>query len=638
MRNIKVFFILFSILLVSSSVVSAGLWDWVTGKVTSEEKEPYCGAIGSRSEGWYQNGELIAYTYCNGCVAECKVTETKSEGWYSSCNSELIKYDTCGEVKSCWSGKDCLTTQFCEFGGCLAETGTCVDVPEYCLELQVGEEVCGCDDKTYPSDCYRKKAKISKAYDDKCKEIQCTDSDGGNNYYVKGTAYGPNTNSIYNNVDLTDNCYGPNNALTEYYCENGQTTYDYYTCQNGCKDGACLDLTSNCRDLDGGINYYKAGNREIFGGDGVSSSTIEYCIDAYTIKELYCNYPVSDYKCPNGCVDGACLEEPEIKCTDSDGGINYYVKGYVEMIGDPTFGTNGRKYDICWDDRKHLSEYVCENGVYKGDHSYICPQSCKDGACIKEKCRDETYSCTIEDIPCCEGLKRVPLASETEDGQCIAASCGSICRPCGNGICDSNENKCNCPEDCKEPNKCSSNSDCEVIFSNCLCGSACDLKTDEPRYDCDRWCGEEIDKRIPKCSCENEKCVSHYETKEPIKCSNEGRMCGGIAGIQCCPDLTCKYEADYPDASGACIKEEIISKCDNGCVSKNNCIPYGTRLKVDDVPKYCDITKKFIEQRKEEMSCQNNYECLSNVCVNNECISAGLIQKMINWFVRLFGG
>jgi len=73
----------------------------------------------------------------------------------------------------------------------------------------------------------------------------------------------------------------------------------------------------------------------------------------------------------------------KVTCTDSDGGINYYVKGYVEFKDDPSFGIDGRKYDKCWDDRIHLTEYVCENGVYKGDHSFLCPDGCEDGACIK---------------------------------------------------------------------------------------------------------------------------------------------------------------------------------------------------------------------------------------------------------------
>jgi len=71
-------------------------------------------------------------------------------------------------------------------------------------------------------------------------------------------------------------------------------------------------------------------------------------------------------------------------CIDSDIGKGYYESGYVEMIDNPDFGENGRKYDVCWEDGKNLQEYVCKNGVYEGDVSYYCPQGCANGACVFE--------------------------------------------------------------------------------------------------------------------------------------------------------------------------------------------------------------------------------------------------------------
>ena len=71
------------------------------------------------------------------------------------------------------------------------------------------------------------------------------------------------------------------------------------------------------------------------------------------------------------------------------------------------------------------------------------------GECVK--CRNINDVCTPEDIPCCEGLIEISLSGIDEGtGECVAATCGSICSPCGNGICNSgaDENKCNCPEDC----------------------------------------------------------------------------------------------------------------------------------------------------------------------------------------------
>ncbi len=81
--------------------------------------------------------------------------------------------------------------------------------------------------------------------------------------------------------------------------------------------------------------------------------------------------------------------------------------------------------------------------------SPVIAQSSTSGSGTGESCRDEDYACYIGNLPCCSGLKEVPLSFESSDGQCIAANCGSICRPCGNGICDENENRCNCPQDCK---------------------------------------------------------------------------------------------------------------------------------------------------------------------------------------------
>jgi hypothetical protein len=37
-------------------------------------------------------------------------------------------------------------------------------------------------------------------------------------------------------------------------------------------------------------------------------------------------------------------------------------------------------------------------------------------------------------------------------------------------------------------------------------------------------------------------------------CAQAGEMCGSIAGIICCKELTCEYEGDYPDASGTCVE------------------------------------------------------------------------------------
>jgi hypothetical protein len=44
--------------------------------------------------------------------------------------------------------------------------GTCVRVPKICPTIF--RPVCGCDSKTYPNDCERQRASVSKSHDGKC--------------------------------------------------------------------------------------------------------------------------------------------------------------------------------------------------------------------------------------------------------------------------------------------------------------------------------------------------------------------------------------------------------------------------------------------------------------------------------------
>ena len=77
--------------------------------------------------------------------------------------------------------------------------------------------------------------------------------------------------------------------------------------------------------------------------------------------------------------------------------------------------------------------------------------------------------------------------------------------------------------------------------------------------------------------------------------------------------------------------QEIIC---NGCALENKCYPLGYRKS----GKYCSDNNQFIDYKTSKVSCDNNFECSSNVCVNSECISERLIQRILDWFKKLFGG
>jgi len=79
-----------------------------------------------------------------------------------------------------------------------------------------------------------------------------------------------------------------------------------------------------------------------------------------------------------------------------------------------------------------------------------------------------------------------------------------------------------------------------------------------------------------------------------------------------------------------------IEQCNSGCIKDDVCLPFGTRLDYNGASSYCDIDKTIKSQKIEDETCNNNYECSSNVCVNNKCISPNFIQKVLNWLSSLF--
>ncbi|MEN7981874.1 MAG: hypothetical protein ABFQ65_00310, partial [Nanoarchaeota archaeon] len=61
-------------------------------------------------------------------------------------------------------------------------------------------------------------------------------------------------------------------------------------------------------------------------------------------------------------------------CSDSDGGLNYDVKGEANKEG---FGSTE---DFCVNDIK-LSEALCNNDGNPANAQYDCPNGCSNGAC-----------------------------------------------------------------------------------------------------------------------------------------------------------------------------------------------------------------------------------------------------------------
>lgn len=151
----------------------------------------------------------------------------------------------------------------------------------------------------------------------------CTDSDGGVNYYVKGTLTPSNSSWATDSDTCTQygstnsNPVNSSNSLLEFYCDSeGKRQYQFKECS--CVDGACVNSTIApiCIDSDGGLNYYSRGTVTVPG----------------TIYQDYCNMSGSNvliertcdsnnlsldvaYNCPNGCVNYACVNSSGV-CND----------------------------------------------------------------------------------------------------------------------------------------------------------------------------------------------------------------------------------------------------------------------------------------------------------------------------------
>ena len=71
------------------------------------------------------------------------------------------------------SGAVCDKGLWCEppTGACGSRSGRCVSVPRLCFARKNGKSfqpVCGCNNKTYSNDCFRRAYRITKFHDGKC--------------------------------------------------------------------------------------------------------------------------------------------------------------------------------------------------------------------------------------------------------------------------------------------------------------------------------------------------------------------------------------------------------------------------------------------------------------------------------------
>jgi hypothetical protein len=363
---------------------------------------------------------------------------------------------------------------------------------------------------------------------------QCSDTDGGENYFEKGTTMGLSASKLAI-ISLVDNCTS-NTNLTEYACNSDQTVvaYDNYVCPAGCFDGACnvtsAQRTSSCLDDDGGKMYNLSGTTIAIDSGLSRVVKQDYCSNATTLKESYCNSTTNNsvyeiVTCSGGCFEGECLEviKQGQKCNDSDEGLDFYTAGVVKKI------INGvvvdKKADYC-KNSSYLREAFCNQSVTQFK-LVKCDDGCSDDACNIAENRER--KCKDSDGGIKYGIK-------------------------GNATQISENNK-------------------KVIFDTCNNSVS-----------------------IKEAYCTNESKVA-FKIKA---CSSN------------CTDGVCY------DLKAQCGESE--------CVLNNKCFSSGARKS----SKYCN-GEEFVDQRKADAKCSEDFECKSGECLGGKCLSQSALNRLMQW-------
>ena len=287
-----------------------------------------------------------------------------------------------------------------------------------------------------------------------------------------------------------------------------------------------------------------------------------------------------------------------------------------------------------------------------------CPKyyTCPDGTKVKEcepsgqgcLCKSISSLCPKKESEPCEKFYTCPDGSKVQycfiqeqrdsEGNIVSAGCGCKSNPAS--LCpqkDTCTKYYTCPDGTKIK-------ECEISGTGCLCQqNPLSLCLGECNSDLD--CNDKDGCTVDKCEGIPKKCAHTKQEGCAVgtKCFNQGIIYKlGEERYYCDVSnkgLLQKEDGNICNNAYECLsnicEKNLCGKYCEGCKDKNNnCIPFGTRTETQ----YCDIDKTIKNQKYNEISCNNNYECTSNVCVNSKCIEPNLIQKVLNWFKRLFGG
>ncbi|MBT4540388.1 hypothetical protein HOC35_02650 [Candidatus Woesearchaeota archaeon] len=601
-------------------------------------------------------------------------------------------------------------------------------------------------------------------------ENSCVESDGLD-YDIKGFAKGSdeNTGVFAQYYDTCGNTIGDEGRakgvyIAETHCSGSEEEpyvhTEWYECENGCFDGACLkdlvvELETPCSDSDGGQNMYVKGiiNGEVAPEDG---PTEDMCLGDGKVRELYCKDGIGTPKlmaCIDGygCVDGACVPKnvPEQMPTEELPDLSVVSINY---------DSNNYKAKVCNVGEKPVSNFMVtfqakdiQNNLYYVPT--ITPGNCVDiyswaysyfginidnvqehyvGVYLDNKgeIKEKEEGNNFYDKPGTNVPDEV-VGDETNCNTILVDDCQTV--PGGIQVWKKGwtnhhflENKCrNDPQwgfkdyqssciDSYSYNACSKpcsfeeeeveevvedfNYDYEFYRSKLKYGECADPdggfnpKIKGWAYGYNEWnegylgwgdyCsatpeGSEVDEgrflHEAECLTVAEGGITEVRYQDPIKCNSgcEDGVCLGDGSFEFLDEYEYQEPIDKnngfvegkmpevveyndyprpdhmrPNHIGPIPNEPIIISpggyCD-GCMYDDKCLPIGTK-KVNGKPLFCDLDGVFKTQKLDDAYCDNNFECKSNFCSNSKCIdigkelkeTKGLLNRILAWLDKLF--
>lgn len=434
------------------------------------------------------------------------------------------------------------------------------------------------------------------------------------------------------------------------YVSAGSNTIKFYHFTDGNHGPKILIRTKSavlCSDSDNGLIINVSGSCTDSTG-----TYADYCDSEGLVWDYYCG-PLGDPAenrycmattgtyCVNagysgGCQSGKCVKETGVLCSDSDGGLNNDIAGSCT-------DSTGTYADYC-DSEGLVWDYYCgptgdpaENRYCMATTGTYCVNIGYAGGCQSGKCEKE-----LAEEKLLEGDSTLDLGLQEYGSYTWDIDISSFTKA-GIGIYNSNDatpNKYGGWEAYVEVNgeKIWENTANNEVYDYAKGKSVVESSYRDQYFDITNYVkiGKNTikyyhftdGKHGPKVTVYGGTVKLYEGTSVVVEEPKETEEKPPVYTPEPTTEAPTSAAPESPETKGETMQ------CDNGCAYRDrSCISYGTRKGGS----YCETDKTLKVQKSGDESCDNNYECRSNVCVSDKCVGLSLIQTIM-WFLKALLG